>query len=302
MTTKLREYASNPAGLDWKPGLVKGCKILGWESKNGRRYRREAGRRARGLYERKDVYLNHADPGDRKPRRVEDKFGWFENVTDREDGLYGDFGYNTGHPFAPAFEGWLRNNPSAIGFSHAADGDVRRGTDGIDEVCEITAVDSIDLVANPATTKGLFESTGNMEPNMDAPLPEPGAEGYASQVGALVAAIVADAALDTKAKGKKILAALKLLDDAPAPAAVTDEVQEAIAAKVAAKLAESLTAKLTESLTPTLAAVTALTEGLAKAGQAAKLNESKTPTSLPPAKPEPPHKLTVEALVAAIGA
>lgn len=143
--------------IDSENGLVKGIKILGETSTNGRRYRREVREEAISLYEGKPVNLNHPPPDKPdQPRSVLDRFGLIENVKERGDGLYGDFKFNPNHSYALTFLWWAKHSPGSVGFSHNAAGRLRRSR-GLTEVDKITQVFHVDLVGDPATTKGLFE-------------------------------------------------------------------------------------------------------------------------------------------------
>jgi hypothetical protein len=213
--------------------LVRNCKILGLTSRNGRRYQPEALRRAVPKYEGAAVYFDHAtSQASKEPRSFLAKFGRLSNVRYVEgDGLRGDFHYNARHLYAETFRGWLETDPQAVGFSHTATGRVREGEDGIDIVEEITDVESVDLVATPATTAGLFESH-LYECPMDPLIPKADAadasagETYEAHLGKLVASILNDTSLDLGSKRKKILAALKLLDDGATPPDETLETDE----------------------------------------------------------------------------
>ncbi len=147
-----------------KNGVLEGVHILGLTSKNNRTYEAKAVKEAMPLYEMADVYLNHNMPdknGAIRARSVEEKFGWFENISFKAtEGLFGDFHYNTKHPYAATFEWWVENAPGKIGFSHDA------MVDNLEHVTEIGGVRSVDLVALPATTGGIFE--GVVQDKLDA--------------------------------------------------------------------------------------------------------------------------------------
>lgn len=148
-----------PARVDRGAGVLRGVKLIGHKSKNGRRYTREALARARRLYEGAPVYCNHPDrPGDE--RKVEDRVGMVQNVRLTESGLYGDIVLLKSHPMAerlyeiaedPRKHGWL-------GASHNAEGQVDyEGGEAV--VSHIDSVRSVDLVSEPASTTSLFESS-----------------------------------------------------------------------------------------------------------------------------------------------
>ncbi len=154
--------------LDEVKGVLKGVKILGTESANGappsermtgvthRIYSPEALTKGASLYEGKKVYWDHPDkPG--QSRKTGDHFGRIVNVKGKPDGLYGDFEYKTSHPRAKEFVEMVKRWPGDIGFSphHFVVGE-KRGDAYL--ITEIGDVRSVDLVDEPATTKGLFES------------------------------------------------------------------------------------------------------------------------------------------------
>ena len=194
-------------------GILEDVKILGLKSKNGRRYLSEAVTKAIGKYEGVSVYLNHCLSGD--PRKIEDKFA--KIVSPRRDakdgGIRGGLKVNWKHPFAEAFKGWLETDPTAIGLSHVVNAEVSHDKDGNELVTEIYEVESVDLVGDPATTKGIFEQTMPDPMSPEAFAMAPSDEGFAAKIGELVQAIMIDATLDTSMKKQKILGALKLLDE-----------------------------------------------------------------------------------------
>ena len=75
----------------------------------------------------------------------------------RPDGVYGDLHYFRAHPAAEVIVEAAVRNPRRFGLSHHAEGAVvRQGGKLVVE--SIESVRSVDLVQNPATTNGLFES------------------------------------------------------------------------------------------------------------------------------------------------
>ena len=142
--------------VDRESGVLRGVKVLGLESRNGRRYTPECLREAAPLYEGASVRLNHPRKAT-ATRHVEEGLGWLESVEVREDGLYADLHYYRSHPFAEQLIEAAERNPRGLGLSHNADGDTRREgkTEVVYRICEVR---SVDLVLDPATTTGLFES------------------------------------------------------------------------------------------------------------------------------------------------
>jgi hypothetical protein len=135
--------------------VVPGVKVLGIESKNGRKYPIEVMRKALEKYEGAIVNIDH--PAGSEPRSYEDRFGRLTNARMEADGIYADLAYNPKHPLAEGFQWWVQNDPKAIGLSHNAQAKTKMNQEGVEEIEEIVKVDSVDLVAEPATTAGLME-------------------------------------------------------------------------------------------------------------------------------------------------
>lgn len=229
--------------VDREAGIIYGCKVLGYESKNGRRYLPEAVKAAANLYEGCSVRTNH-------PRRatdqrgVEEVFGWLESVEVRDDGMYADLHVlNPKTTFAESVFLAAEKKPDLFGLSHNAHGATeQRGSETL--VVEITSVASVDLVSDPATVDSLFEGLqpmklkaffeslklpkqlnakgkarlaklfedGTMDPALDAPVEAPAADAgepdhVAALKGGFKAACVAaleDPGLDVAGKVKKL--------------------------------------------------------------------------------------------------
>lgn len=106
------------------------------------------------VYEGCHAYIDHEEEESARPMRA--LLGVFENVRCEEGKIKGDL-------VVSAREQWFcedAKNPSlakAFGFSHDAYIDTKEG-ESVEEVTSISAVNSVDLVSRPATTKGVFES------------------------------------------------------------------------------------------------------------------------------------------------
>ncbi len=155
----LTEYVSSDAKLrvDRANGVIHNVKVLGLKSANGRRYLQEAIKKAIGLYEGKGSYLNHSKrPGEE--RDVRDQVAWLENVRVEDDGAYADWCYFKEHRDVMPLVEAAERNPKLFGLSHNVRGRERR-ENGENIIEAIEAVHSIDVVTDPATTSGWFEST-----------------------------------------------------------------------------------------------------------------------------------------------
>jgi hypothetical protein len=144
--------------IDRESGVIRGVKVLGAESKNGRRYSDKAMREAAGFYEGRDVNVNHpSKEAGNSERAVGDAFGWLESVSVKPDGVYADLHYLKEHPQAGIIVEAAERNPKRFGLSHNAEGTVKK-VDGRNVVESINSVKSVDIVQTPATVNGLFES------------------------------------------------------------------------------------------------------------------------------------------------
>jgi hypothetical protein len=168
----LQEYvqsAGRRLRVDVRRGVLRGVKLLGLRSRNGRRYEESALRKAIGLYEGSKVNVNHPVRDPLAPRDYRDRLGIVRNVrVEPGQGLFGDLHYNPSHPLAEQLAWDAEHAPENVGLSHNVLARTRR--DGQEIVVEaITRVQSVELVADPATTAGLFEQTAS---TLDAIDPE----------------------------------------------------------------------------------------------------------------------------------
>ena len=161
MTENLQEFVDSRGvrmRVDRPAGIIRGVKILGLESRNGRTYLPEALDRAVRLYEDAKVNVNHPAGNPSGPRDYRDRIGAIRNVAVRAgEGLFADFHFNPKHALAEQLAWDAEHAPENVGFSHNVQAQtVRRGDRLVVEA--ITKVQSVDLVADPATTAGLFEA------------------------------------------------------------------------------------------------------------------------------------------------
>lgn len=153
---RLTERVANPlagARVDREAGVIRGVLLCGFTSANARDYPASVLREAAAKYERRPVNYDHAREG-----TVARRAGWVENVRAGDDGRpRGDLHLLKSHPNYGAVIEAAERNPSLFGMSHVAH--CRTSTRSGREVVEaIERVESIDLVADPATTQSLFES------------------------------------------------------------------------------------------------------------------------------------------------
>lgn len=142
---------------DRDAGVLRGVKLLGLRSRNGRLYQEKALRDAVALYEGAKVNVNHP-PGDPLGARdYRDRLGVIRNVQVKQsEGLYGDLHFNPKLALAEPLSWDAEHAPENVGLSHNVLARTRR--DGKNVVVEaISKVQSVDLVADPATTAGFYE-------------------------------------------------------------------------------------------------------------------------------------------------
>jgi hypothetical protein len=160
-TTRARfseSVAVGAARVDREAGVIYGVKVLGEQSRNGRRYTLDAMRNSLKLYEGAKVNGDHPEPGKRDhDRSIRATVAILRNVQMRENALYGDLHFIKSHPDTAWILERAGMEPNSFGLSHNADGRTRR-ENGVVVVESIDAVRSVDLVDDPATVAGLFES------------------------------------------------------------------------------------------------------------------------------------------------
>jgi len=163
MDENLQEFVSS-RGVDVRVeaerGIIRGVKLLGLESRNGRRYRPTALREAAALYEGAKVNVNHPKGSPQAARDYQDRLGSIRNLRADSGGLFGDLHFNPKHALAEQLAWDAANAPENVGFSHNVEARTSR-SGGRTVVEAILKVHSVDLVADPATTRSLYESAAS---------------------------------------------------------------------------------------------------------------------------------------------
>lgn len=150
-----RSSLGGKVSVDSVRGIIRGVKILGRESKNGREYASEAVGKAASLYEGAKVNINHpSNPN--QPRDYRDRLGHLASVQNKGGELFGDLHFNPKHPLAEQLAWDAEHAPENVGLSHNVEAVVNRKSGKV-VVEEIRKVLSVDVVADPATTRGLYE-------------------------------------------------------------------------------------------------------------------------------------------------
>ena len=180
MAEMLQEYCDSrgvAVRVDRRGGIIRGVKILGVESRNGRTYLPAALAEAARLYENAKVNVNHPRGNPSSPRDYQDRIGAIRNVVVRSgEGLFADLHFNPKHSLAEQLAWDAEHSPENVGFSHNVEARCARRGDRV-MVEAITRVQSVDLVADPATTRGLFESAAERPEDGDDAQAEANAAG-----------------------------------------------------------------------------------------------------------------------------
>jgi hypothetical protein len=157
------EIASSAPKWDRVKGIIYDVKIIGTTSANKRVYPIAVLERYKSCYEGAGVFTDHPEPHeDPEVRGLLDHFANIHNVSARKDGLYGNLHVKPSHPFMQTLFNALESKKFRdVGLSHNAVVKYERKGD-VDFVTQIIRVRSVDLVTDPATTRGLFESN-NMQ-------------------------------------------------------------------------------------------------------------------------------------------
>jgi len=198
MSETLQEFVDSRGvamRVDCRQGIIRGVKVLGLRSRNGRTYLAEALAGAVALYEGAKVNVNHPKTNPLGPRDYQDRIGNLRNVSVRAaEGLFADFHFNPKHALAEQLLWDAQHAPENVGFSHnVLARTARRGDQTVVEA--ITKVQSVDLVADPATTRGLFETALKPEEESAVPtLAEATVESLKGSRSDLVDALVAEQA------------------------------------------------------------------------------------------------------------
>jgi hypothetical protein len=162
MLTCLQEFCAwqeRAPRVDRAGAVLRGVKVLGLHSRNGRRYLPEALAAAVPLYEGVRVNIDHPEGSVPSARRYRDRLGVLRRVRAEADGLYADLHYNPKHALAEQLLWDAEHAPGNVGLSHHVQARASR-REGELVVEAIVEVYGVDLVAEPATTNGLFEGAG----------------------------------------------------------------------------------------------------------------------------------------------
>lgn len=233
---------SESVKVDREAGIIRDVKVLGRVSKNGREYSDKALGDAARLYEGIKVRFDHPpknDPG--RERQFIDSFGRLENLRLTADGVFADLPYKKTHPYADIVCESAERFAKDFGLSHNSEGAVVT-KDGKVIVESINKARGVDVVDNPASTQGIFESgdavpadcaikfngddklptiqlNETMDSNASAPAAAadpPAAAAHDKQLKAalkkIIEGILMDDSIDTPTTAKKMAQALRHYD------------------------------------------------------------------------------------------
>ena len=154
--------------------VIQNVALLGPVSSNKRVYTRQAMEDAVQLYNGAPIYPDHPNFEDMSGdgnRRFMDLAGKIMNTRLAGDRVRGDVVLVSSNPVGERLKAFAEELPKEVGFSHRADGEISVSEDGTQTVERLTKVYALEIVTEPATVAGLFESK-----NGDA-TPKPEGEG-----------------------------------------------------------------------------------------------------------------------------
>ncbi len=156
-----RLYEITQAGGTVDKNILRNVKILGPKSRNGRVYTTGAVGQVADLAEGAKVYTDHS----KGPRRVADLVGRISNARVEGGAVRGDLSLLKSHPLRDRILE-LASGGHGVGLSISAEGEVDYGQD-TPVVRSIHELRSVDLVADPATAKNLYEEENIMAKDTD---------------------------------------------------------------------------------------------------------------------------------------
>lgn len=150
------------SSVDRGDNLVRNVRLLGRSSRNGRTYTESAVEDGVSQYPGKPIFLDHPTARELRERKgnrsVSDLAGKIQSARKTQDGVRGDIQVLEGNDAGQFLFAVAEQMPDIVGMSHRASGKVNRQDEGPDVVESIEDVKAVELVTDPATTEGLFES------------------------------------------------------------------------------------------------------------------------------------------------
>jgi regulator of replication initiation timing len=167
---RINRTAFEDVRIDKAARVVRRVKVNGNRSANKRHYADGVLARATSLYEGAKVYLDHDDgpslPGlPEQTRTVLKQLGDLRNVTFLPGGHRADLHVL---PSKAWFLEDVESHPHLFGLSHVADVDAarERTSNGEEDIVQINEIIRVDVVGDPATTRGMFEHRNDGDDDM----------------------------------------------------------------------------------------------------------------------------------------
>jgi len=147
--------------IDEENGIIKHVAITAKESKNKRTYSEKALENIALFADGMKAYFDHPTNADIKERNnvrsIKDMFGTYSNIITEKGKIYGDL--KVLEPYKPLIFGLASQMPEAVGNSIRVSGKLTKGRHGENDIVEsVDTLFGIELVTEPATTQGFFES------------------------------------------------------------------------------------------------------------------------------------------------
>lgn len=160
-------WAFAEATVDADSGVIHDVSLLGRVSQNNRVYTEAALKQAAELHRGVNVYLDHPTESEAKERggvrSVRDLAGRVLSARVVGDRVKGHVQALRGTEPGELLMALASQAPESAGFSHRASGVSHLDDDGQQVVESVTQVFGADVVSEPATVSGLFESIRNRE-------------------------------------------------------------------------------------------------------------------------------------------
>lgn len=149
------------AVVDHEQRVIRHVSLLGRQSLNGRLYSQRAMSEAAELHKGVGIFVDHPSRSEARDnggvRSFRDLTGRVLTASVHGDRVKGDIQVLEG-PEGDKLLAVAEHMPGVAGFSHRAHGEVKPSEDGLSVVETISKVDGADIVTDPATVNGLFES------------------------------------------------------------------------------------------------------------------------------------------------
>lgn len=149
----IQGHNGHSLSVDRETGVIRGVKVLGHKSRNGRVYEASAVRDCARLYEGVPVHFGHMTDS------YGDRCGVLQECEVRDQDVYGTWKLNKGHVLYEQVMIDAEENPQVLALSHEIDRDNAKITvrEGVEYITSVSKVNSVAVVTDAATNKSLFE-------------------------------------------------------------------------------------------------------------------------------------------------